>query len=114
MIFYRLVEFSGSSCIFFVDYLGAGHVLQKSHVALTEIMKNNSAEYILFLCYGIDEKYLLKAGFNNRRRSGDIVPVYYEPFLQKNIDILCASRSNTITWASFKGDADQDRPNVIC
>lgn len=113
VIFYRTAESNGSRCIFFVDYIGTGRVLRKSYTPLVEIMKKNFAEYILFLCYGINEKYLEEAGFNNRRISGDIVPVYYEPFLQQNVDILCASRSNEITWPSFKGDADQDRPNII-
>lgn len=112
-IFYRVVECNGSRCIFFVDYVGLGHVMRKSHICLAKIMEKNSAEYILFLCCGINKKYLLEAGFKNRKNSDDIVPVYYEPFLRQNVDILCASRSNEITWPSFKGDADQDRPNII-
>lgn len=113
VIFYRIVECNDSRCIFFVDYIGLAHVLGKSHACLTEIMKKYSAEYILFLCYGIDERYLIEAGFHNRWKSDDVVPIYYEPFVKQNVDIMCASRSKEIIWPSFKGDADQDRPNII-
>lgn len=112
VIFYRVVKAFNSNCIFFVDYIGHGHVLKKSHRCFEDLLKKTSAEYILFLCHGINEEYLLEAGFT-LRNNNDIVPIYYEPFLKQNVDILCASRSSRITWPSFKGDSDQDRPNLI-
>ena len=42
----------------------------------------------------------------------DIVPNYFEPFLKQNINIDYAFKSKS-PYVIFKGDSDQDRPNLI-
>lgn len=113
VLFYRVVSSNGSRCIFVVDYIGDGTVIRDSRCRLEELMRLHKAEYILFLSNGINTEALQSAGFINRWNTQDIVPVYFEPFMKQNVDILCASRSEEITWTTFKGDADQDRPNII-
>lgn len=111
--FYRYAEHNGSKCIFIVDFLGSGEVLSKSGNLLVELLHSNDAEYILFPCYGIDSSYLICAGFINRDNVNITIPLYYEPFLMRNVDIICATPQPTINWCTFKGDSDQDRPNDI-
>ena len=41
-----------------------------------------------------------------------IIPNYYEPFEQKNIDINFSTNIHE-GFRMFKGDGDQDRPNSI-
>ncbi len=113
IIIYRIATYNDKNCLLFVDYIGLGDILKKSGDCLRHLLLEYEAEYILFLCNGLDKNILQEAGFRNRWETNDIVPVYFEPFSRTNIDILCASRSNEITWLSFKGDADQDRPNII-
>lgn len=113
VVFYRIAEHEGSRCVFFVDYLGDGTLLSKSYDVLVDIMQEYDAEYILFPCYGLAPTFLEKAGFNNTRHTREVIPLYYEPFLKQSIDIICASKSPSINWCNYKGDADQDRPNII-
>lgn len=113
VMFFRIAEYNGNHCIFIVDYVGEGKVLEKSNKVLCDIIKQTEAEYILFPNYGIDPGYLKRAGFINSKQTQDIVPMYYEPFVKQNVAIICASKSDSISWCSFKGDSDQDRPNYV-
>ncbi len=112
-IFYRVVRAEGRRAVFIVDYIGDGSLLARAQKALTALLAEKDAEYILFLCSGVPESALLAAGFADRRKDSAVVPVYYEPFLCSNVDILCTSHGELLPWPVFKGDADQDRPNVL-
>ena len=112
-LFYRIAEHKGNRCIFIVDYIGDGKVLANSNKILCNIIEQNNAEYILFPNFGINEKYLNKAGFKSTKQTQDIIPMYYEPFVKKNVVIACASKSDSVSWCVFKGDSDQDRPNCM-
>ena len=47
-------------------------------------------EYVDLLCSGIDQKLFEKSGFKVVIKNEDvIVPTYFEPFVDKNIDIHC-------------------------
>lgn len=93
-----------------VDYLGE----QKSFVFASEFLRNlfdENTEYIDFYAFGFDDKVLEKMGFikiceNDR----NIIPNYFSPFIQKNIDIYC-SDFGVPNVLLCKADCDQDRPN---
>ncbi|SFD31775.1 hypothetical protein [Ruminococcus albus] len=112
-LFYRVVEHNCNYAIFIVDFIGNGSVLAKSKELLVELLVKYNAEYILFPNYGLKASYLKEAGFFNRKDTNDIVPLYYEPFIKENVDIICASKSRDINWCTFKGDSDQDRPSIL-
>ena len=42
-----------------------------------------------------------------------IVPNYFEPFEKKNVKLEIAYKSKSDNYVAFKGDSDQDRPNVL-
>ena len=73
------------------------------------------AEYIDFLQYGINKKYFLSCGFKLLNLNNSIVvPNYFEPFVQKNIPLLFSYKlNNNNKIRIFKGDGDQDRPNLL-
>ena len=77
------------------------------------MIKKYSAEYIDFYSYGIDEKYIIEAGFINRRKYKNLViPEYFEPYIKKNIDLMYGYINKTKKKVKiFKGDGDRDRPN---
>ncbi|MBP3505385.1 MAG: hypothetical protein J6K43_03175 [Lachnospiraceae bacterium] len=67
-------------------------------------------EYIDFYQYGFDEEALSAAGFIERKEDDvNVIPNYFSPFVQENIDIWCNSSDQSCVF--FKGDGDQDRPN---
>ena len=42
-----------------------------------------------------------------------IIPNYFEPVINENIDILFAyKKKENIKFNIYKGDGDQDRPNI--
>ena len=64
------------------------------------------------LCSGIDQKLFEKSGFNlNLKDDNFIVPTYFEPFVEKNIDIYFEKSHKDLII--FKGDSDGDRPNIV-
>lgn len=106
----RVVECNGRKVFRIVDYIGN----QKLFAGLSEqfqiMMKDNAYEYIDFYTYGFDEESILKAGFKLRTDDDtNVIPNYFEPFLQKNVDIWAHYKLDGTLF--FKADGDQDRPN---
>ena len=103
-------------CIRIVDYIGRIIYMSEVKNQIQEYLQTNLLEYIDFVEVGLEAKELIEAGFVNRKHYDDvIVPNYFEPFLQENIDLDYAFK--TVVADSkpifFKADADQDRPNVL-
>ena len=109
----RTAQAPEGKCVFAVDYIGDGKVLAKAGGTLRELLREEGAEYMLFLCSGMPSRIMEEAGFSMRERDGAVIPVYYEPFYPENVDIYCTTPHAEVTWRTFKGDADQDRPNVL-
>ena len=60
----------------------------------------------------MNEEDVLEAGFTEvNEEDGNIIPNYFGPFLQENIDIWVDSKDKNSLFT--KADADQDRPNTI-
>jgi hypothetical protein len=97
-----------------VDMLGDINNLYLCSYALRQYIIDNNYEYVDFLNYGASEDIFNKAGFIKLETTGDtIIPMYFEPFLQKNKKICFAYKTSTKeNIMFFKADADQDRPNM--
>ena len=95
-----------------VDFIGDIERIGDIGKSLQHLILENSYEYIDFVVSNLPEKITRKAGLI-LRKPGDvnIIPMYFEPFLQKNIDIWFQRSDKQILI--FKADGDQDRPNVI-
>ena len=52
-----------------------------------------------------------QAGFCEVRYDINIIPDYFNPFEQVNVDIYVDSSNNRKKCFFFKADGDQDRPN---
>jgi hypothetical protein len=87
--------------------------LNISQLIITHLIKNN-IEYLDFMVSGIDQKNLTKLGFNKKIKKNKI-PNHFEPlnlssnFLNFGIFINKFKKKILI----FKGDGDQDRPNIL-
>jgi len=105
----RDIQLHKAKCIRIVDMIGHTHYTKSLLKEVQAILLQEHAEYIDCFNYGIEPSIFMSQGFNEV--SGDtIIPNYFEPFLQQNIDVYCASYYKTPV-VLFKGDADQDRPN---
>lgn len=111
----RKAYYKQDSCIFVVDFIGNGSELSGCYEQFLDLLQRNSAEYICFPCCGIKDSYMREAGFCLRDDSSVILPIYYEPFERKNVelDFHFWTDSKFSDEIIVKGDSDQDRPNRI-
>jgi hypothetical protein len=109
----RLIEINESKVLRIVDVYGNIENLPDLTPLLQGILVKTDCEYIDILNYGIDEKVFLNIGFNKLNFDGDvIIPNYFEPFEQRNVIIEIAYKAD-YEYVVFKGDSDQDRPNIL-
>ena len=94
-----------------VDWFGNRCAIADCGIAIDDLLHKNNYEYVDFYCYGMPHDAMEKGGFIRRDENDkNIIPNYFHPFEQKNIDIYF------YTWyknniAVFRGYGDQDRPN---
>lgn len=108
----RKIEIEQSSCLRIVDVLGDLSKVENIALELDKILNAETAEYVDCINHGIDEEVFHHIGF--LKNDGDvIIPNYFEPFLSSNNSIQFAYKSDFEPYVIFKGDSDQDRPNVL-
>lgn len=118
LIVFRIIEVNNSKCARIVDALGNFANLSDLGHSLKKLLANSLPEIEYFDMYnhGISEDFLINSGFSVvNDNDGNIIPNYFEPFVQKNIPLHYSvlSKDKNIQYVFFKGDADQDRPNFI-
>lgn len=99
-----------SKAVRILDYYGDHEALASVGGRLQQWLQENQYEYVDFYHLGFDESILSKAGFTMRTDVDmNIIPNYFSPFEQKNIDIWVSYDSEGTVF--FKADGDQDRAN---
>lgn len=108
----RECEGNGSKVIRIVDTLGelGGYI----YPSIQKILQTEEYEYVDFLNYGIDKTVFTEMGFKELDFDNDqlILPNYFEPFERRNVKMTVVYKAK-FHYVAFKGDADQDRPNVL-
>lgn len=105
---------NSSSCLRIVDIYGSLENVGSLYNQFQNLMQKEKSEYIDCLNYGISESIFTEIGFEKLDTSKDIIiPNYFEPHVNKNINIGFAIKSSYENYVIFKGDSDQDRPNQI-
>lgn len=113
IIVVRKIDVIGSSCLRIIDAIGDFASIPSIRSEMQRLLQTNNAEYIDCLNHGIEEKIFFKMGFTKHSRESDvIIPEYFEPFEQKNV-LLEYSTLYEKPLVIFKGDGDQDRPNIL-
>lgn len=109
----RIIKMNKSRAIRIVDILGNIEYLPCLSAELQKMLVDIGAEYMDILNYGINEEVFFNLGFLKLNPIGEvIIPNYFEPFERKNIRIEFAYKAD-FNYVIFKGDSDQDRPNII-
>jgi hypothetical protein len=109
----RIIEVNNARVIRIVDLLGTYEFLPGIYHQLQLILVAEDAEYIDCVNFGIPEYVFLNAGFTKLDVCGTtIIPTYFEPFEKRNVEIEFAYKSAK-PYMIFKGDSDQDRPNIL-
>lgn len=111
----RRITVENTSILRIVDIYGVLDGLPKLYNHFQALLKDENCEYIDCLNFGIEESVFLELGFTIHDNSSNkiIIPNYFEPFEKKNITIEIAYFAKDRKYVAFKGDSDQDRPNVL-
>lgn len=93
-----------------IDFYGKLSDLGQITVALDWLMKEREYEFIDVYSFGVPVKLYEQAGFVRcERDSKNIIPNYFHPFEQKNVDLeMINPMIEGLRF--FRGDSDQDRP----
>lgn len=109
VIITRTQNCNNSSVVRIVDYIGEQKLFALCGNFFDTLLNEN--EYIDFYFDGFDEQFVKQAGFCEVRDDINIIPDYFNPFEQVNVDIYVDSSNNRKKCFFFKADGDQDRPN---
>jgi len=108
IIICRVVSHNGANVVRLVEYAGCAEYL--ADASLQDILDEHDAEYLDFYCAGIPHELLIQAGF--LLNTGDfIIPNYFEPFQNTNVEIAYAYKFPECYI--FKGDGDRDHPRNV-
>lgn len=116
VFFWRLIEVMEARCIRIIDYFGTENALVGCRRCFETLLDENDAEYLDFLCVGMNQEELEAGGFIERHIESEwVIPNYFEPFTPNNVDITYSFMAYDckVPCIIFKGDSDQDRPNII-
>ena len=91
-----------------VDYIGELNYLGEIGGSLQKLLIKEKYEYIDLVVSELEEKIVQKSGLRERDEN-IIIPMYFEPFVQENVEVWYQRSDENITI--FKADGDQDRPN---
>jgi len=110
----RTCMHNGATALRIVEYFGPPSALYGLGDKWQRILRTHSHEYVDFYLGGIDPAFMSRCGFS-RREEGDgwTVPDYYEPFARRNVEIDTMVSIQIPGMLTFKGDSDQDRPNIL-
>ena len=109
LLVFRVQDASNSHCLRLVDIIGDADLLYHVTTQIDQILQVDNLEYVDFYETGMDDISMEKSGWMKVKESGNIIPNYFAPFLQENIDIIFFTSADNIKL--FKADGDQDRPN---
>lgn len=117
VVVWRRVEVGDTSVLRIVDVIGPTGWFRDAQPAFERIVGDADAEYIDLVHLGVDLDDLRAGGFiEASEHPGSVLPNYFSPFEQCNVEIELAYRVFTTDDDApvrlFRADSDQDRPNL--
>lgn len=105
----KIQECNGSSLLRVIDCIGDHEIFRYFTPMIDKLLIDNNCEYIDCYETGVDDVIFEDGGWIKVANSGNIIPEYFAPFEQRNIDIYYMSEIDRVIL--FKGDGDMDRPS---
>lgn len=106
---FRHILANESSMLKFIDCIGDWEKIGKAVSMIDQLLNEYNAEYIDCYEAGLPKHLFEESGWMRTSDTENIIPNYFEPFEQKNIEVYYISSDPEIVL--FRGDGDQDRPN---
>lgn len=113
--FTREASYKNNKCLRIVDFFGNIKYLFNSSVLFKKIIEDNEYEFVDMYFFGNNNIKINKNKFKkNNFDKNMIIPNFFEPFIKKNIKVNFAILTKKTTkFFLFKGDCDQERPNIF-
>ena len=92
-----------------IDFFGEVNDLSKITEEIDRLLQLNNYEYIDIYSFGVPKEIYEEAGFVECKDDTNIIPNYFNPFEQKNVDLNLVDPF-VEGFRAFRGDGDQDRP----
>jgi len=109
----RKVKYKTSEALRVIDIISADKNIEKIIKNISIVLKDHNCEYMDIYVSNLDKKNLLDSNFKLvSNEKNIIVPDYFEPFKQDNVEILYAT-TFTKKIIFFKGDGDKDHPRLF-
>ena len=108
-LIFRLVKFKKELVIRIIDIGNIKLIYKFKKKHFLYLINNFKAKHIDFINFGIKKSIIEKIGLKLRKNV--LIPHHFEPYEEKNIDIMFSYISKNEKFYVFKGDSDLDRPN---
>tara|TARA_X000000950_G_C13886760_1_gene649180 strand:+ start:927 stop:1919 length:993 start_codon:yes stop_codon:yes gene_type:complete len=108
ILVYRIVLIENLIIARIVDLVGSNILEERFNYPIAEFLKKENIDYIDIVS---NLSCFRDSGFI-KNNENFILPNYFEPLELRNIGIDFAYKSNSGFLSIFKGDSDQDRPNI--
>ena len=109
LVVLRVQKYNGSALLRVIDCLGDNFIFKLFTPEIDRLMNEYDCEYADCYETGVADDTFIDGGWLAVNDSGNIMPDYFAPFEQRNIDIYYMSEIDGAIL--FKGDGDMDRPN---
>lgn len=109
LLIFRVISINGHNIVRLIDCIGEFSLMSDITELLDDVLEKYHAEYVDCYETGLPDKWMTDAGWIKTEDTTNIIPNYFAPFTQKNVDIFYFSSDADIVL--FKGDGDQDRPS---
>lgn len=109
MLIFRVQPYKGSGALRLIDGIGDLELFPYFTKTMDRLMEQLDCEYADIYETGMNERLLVSGGWKRKETTGNIIPEYFSPFEQRNVDIYYMSEIPNAVL--FKGDGDMDRPN---
>lgn len=113
LIVTRLCAHAGATALRVVDFVGAPEVLAGAGPAFAGLLDQTGAEYLDFYACGLDDEVRAAGLTDAAEVEGLVLPSHFEPFERRNVPLLYSLHGPAGRRVICKGDADQDRPNLL-
>jgi len=115
ILIFRIVNVENRQFIKVVDFIGSFMNQKKFINSLATFLKQNNFDYLEFLHFGSEDKYIIKSSFKKLNiTKKQIMPIFHEPYLGlKNHKLCCGIKciSKSHKLKIVRADGDSDRPS---
>lgn len=114
IMIFREIKFQNRKILKIIDFFGKSSCFASYKSLFYFLIVKKGYYSIDVYCHGIKKDILKKSGLKKTHKK-EVIPEFYEPFINKNIKLNFGylAKKDIKNIRLFKGDGDRDRPSII-